>query len=63
MRKKIEIVNGDGSEIDISKVSSHITSLKPKTKSEKSKEKIIVPEKKNVVIDDENWFLLVFMIK
>jgi len=52
MSNKIEIVNGNGSEIEISKVSEHINSLKPKTKSEKTKEKIIVPSEKKVVIDE-----------
>ena len=52
MKDKIEIVNGDGSEIEISKVSSHIPSLKPKTKSEKSKRKVVIPEKKDIIIEE-----------
>ena len=53
MKDEIEVVNGDGSELDISEVSSHITSLKPKTKSEKSKKEIVIPEKKEIDLKEK----------
>lgn len=39
--KKLEIIAGDGSNIDMSSVHSHITSIKPKTKGKKVK--VIIP--------------------
>ena len=39
-KKEIEVVSGDGSELNISDVSEHITALKPKTKNQKDKNKI-----------------------
>lgn len=45
--KKIEVVNGDGSEIEVSEVHDHLNAIKPKTKDEEEiKEKIIIPEVK-----------------
>ena len=51
---EIEVVTGNGSEIEISEVKEHLTALKPKTKSEKDmdKKKIVIPEVKKVVIDE-----------
>ncbi len=43
--KKIEIVNGDGKELEISEVYEHLKIARPKTKEEKGR-KIIVPEEK-----------------
>lgn len=43
--KKIEIVNGDGKDLEISEVREHLKIARPKTKEEKAK-KIIVPEEK-----------------
>ena len=43
-KKKLEIINGDGSNIDMSPVRTHITSIKPKAK-DKSK-KVIIPKTK-----------------
>ena len=46
-KKEIEIVNGDGSEIEVSPVYEHLNAVKPKTKDkEEKKEKIIIPEVK-----------------
>ena len=46
-KKEIEIVNGDGSEIEVSPVFEHLNAVKPKTKDkEEKKEKIIIPEVK-----------------
>ena len=33
-KKEIEVVNGDGSELDVSPVYDHLNAVKPKTKSE-----------------------------
>ncbi len=56
--KEIQVVTGDASDLNISKVSHHLTSMKPKTKEQddKSKKKIIVPEVKKIEIpeDDKN---------
>lgn len=46
----MEMVHG----LNISAVSEHLTALKPKTKEEKSKKKIIVPENKDIVINNSN---------
>lgn len=43
--KKIEIVDGDGSDLNISPIYKHLNIAKPKTKSNKEK-KIIIPEEK-----------------
>lgn len=42
--KKLEIVSGDGSNIDMSPVHVHINSIKPKS-NDKNK-KVIIPETK-----------------
>jgi len=45
--KDIEIVSGDGSDLDFSPVYEHLTSVKPKPKDESEKKKeIIIPEVK-----------------
>ena len=41
--QKIEIVQGDGKELDISKVSDHLSITKPKKKEKK--ENIVIPGK------------------
>ena len=48
-RKKIEIVSGDGKDLDISDVSTHLAIAKPKFKdaSDKKKEIVIPQVKKN----------------
>lgn len=40
---EIEVVNGDGKNLDISEVSTHISALKPKTKNEDDKQEIVIP--------------------
>lgn len=46
-RKELEIVNGDGTDLEISKVSSHLNIAKPKTKNaEDKKKKIVIPQVK-----------------
>ena len=45
--KKIEVVSGDGKDLEISEVSSHLNIGKPKIKNdEEKKQKIIIPEEK-----------------
>ena len=43
--KPIEVVNGDGKDLEISPVYKHLSIAKPKTKEEKKKD-IIIPEEK-----------------
>ena len=46
-KKEIEIVEGNGSELEFSPVFDHLNSARPKPKSEKDKnKKIIIPEVK-----------------
>lgn len=44
--KKIEIVNGNGKDLDISPVYDHLKIGKPKTKDAEKEKKIIIPEEK-----------------
>lgn len=47
-KKEIEIVSGDGSELEFSPVYEHLNAVKPKPKDEEEKKKkIIIPEVKN----------------
>ena len=46
-KKEIEIVNGDGSNLDISDVYNHIDGTKPKSSEKKPKNIIIPQESKN----------------
>ena len=53
--KDIEIVNGDGSDIDFSPVYEHLNALKPKTKDEnKKKQEIIIPK-----VQKKEWYLCI----
>ncbi len=45
-QKPIEIVNGDGKDLDISPVYKHLSIQKPKSKEEKKKDIIVPKEKK-----------------
>ena len=46
-KKEIEIVSGDGSELEFSPVYEHLNAVKPKPKDEEEKKKkIIIPEVK-----------------
>lgn len=49
-KKEIEIVSGDGSELNISEVHEHLTAIRPKSKDEKNKKNIVIP---NVLKKDE----------
>ena len=43
-KKEIEVVTGDGTELDFSPVYEHLNAVKPKTKDEnEKKKKIIIP--------------------
>ena len=47
-KKEIEIVSGDGTELEMSPVFEHLNAVKPKTKNEEEKKKkIVIPEAKN----------------
>ncbi len=44
---EIEVINGDGTEIEVSDVKDHLNAVKPKTKDEEEiQDKIIIPEVK-----------------
>ena len=45
--KKIEVVSGNGKDLNISEVSTHISTLKPKIKDENDKkQEIVIPQEK-----------------
>ena len=44
MENDIKIVNGDGSDLEISPVYDHLNTVKPKAK--KDKQEIVIPEEK-----------------
>ena len=45
--KKIEVVSGNGKDLDISEVSTHISSVKPKIKDgNDKKQEVVIPEVK-----------------
>ena len=45
--KKIEVVSGDGKELEISDVSTHLSIAKPKIKdSDSKKQEIVIPQVK-----------------
>lgn len=46
-KKEIEVISGDGSNLDISPVYGHINAAKPKSK-EKNPKNIIVPKNKKI---------------
>ena len=53
--REIEIVNGDGKELEISKVSSHLHIAKPKIKNaQDKKKKIVIPQAKKKGNDADN---------
>lgn len=54
--QEIEVVNGDGSELDVSPVYEHLNVLKPKSKEEDKKQNIIIPEvrEKKTETNNEN---------
>ena len=45
--KKIEVISGDGKDLDISEVLTHIATVKPKIKDEDDKkQEIVIPKSK-----------------
>ena len=42
----LEVIAGDGSELDVSPVYDHLNAVKPKTEDEKDKKEIIIPKTK-----------------
>ena len=46
-KKDLEVLSGDGSELEISEVFEHITGTEPKFEKAKDKSKIIIPKTKN----------------
>lgn len=46
-KKNIEVINGDGSNLEISPVYEHINAAKPKGKDKKPKDIVIPGEKKS----------------
>ena len=53
-KKEIEIVSGDGSNLDISPVYEHLNAAKPKNNNNKPKHIVIPGEKQEENDDDEN---------
>lgn len=53
-KKEIEVVNGDGSNLDISPVYEHINAVKPKNKENKPKNIVIPGQKKEEKKEDSN---------
>lgn len=43
--KDIQVVNGDGKDLEVSPVYEHLNAMKPKTEK-KDKKKIVIPEEK-----------------
>lgn len=53
--KKIEVVSGNGKDLDISEVSSHLNIAKPKIKNEDEKnQRIVVPQNKKKSKEQSN---------
>lgn len=42
----LEVIAGDGSELDVSPVYDHLNAIKPKTEDEKEKKEIVIPKTK-----------------
>ena len=42
-KKEIEVVSGNGSELNISEVHEHLTSMRPKSKDENDRKNIVIP--------------------
>lgn len=50
--KKIEVVSGNGENLNISEVSTHLSTVRPKTKSEDDKkQEIVIPQVKKKTDD------------
>ncbi len=51
-KKKIEVINGDGTNLNISPVHEYINTVKPKGKDQSPKNIVIPGEKKNESTED-----------
>ena len=52
--KKIEVVSGDGKNLNISEVSTHISTMKPKIKDDNDKkQEIVIPQVKKKCCDKD----------
>lgn len=49
--KKIEVVSGNGKDLEISGVSTHLSIAKPKIKDEDEKQEIVIPQVKKKAED------------
>lgn len=49
--KKIEVVSGNGKDLEISQVSTHLSIAKPKIKDEDEKQEIVIPQVKKKAED------------
>lgn len=45
--KKIEVIKGNGKDLEISEVSTHLSEVKPKNKDEQKQEIVVPKVKKN----------------
>lgn len=53
--KKIEVVSGNGKDLDISEVSSHLNIAKPKIKNDgEKKQEIVIPQVKKKIDKKES---------
>ena len=53
-KKEIEVVSGDGSNLDISPVYEHINAAKPKNRDKKPTNIVVPGQKKNEKADSNN---------
>jgi hypothetical protein len=53
-KKEIEVVSGDGSNLDISPVYEHISAAKPKDRDKKPKNIVVPGQKKEEEKEDSN---------
>lgn len=44
--QELEVISGDGSELDVSPVYNHLNVIKPKTKTDEEKQEIVIPKTK-----------------
>lgn len=53
-KKEIEVISGDGSNLDISPVRDHLNAIRPKSKDEKDSQNIVIPEVKEPEKESES---------
>ena len=47
--KEIKVVTGNGKDLEISEVSSHLNIAKPKIKDDENKQEIVIPKEKKKI--------------